>query len=258
MAWARLDDRFHEHWKVAEAGLEATGLWTLCLTWASQARRTSPTPGVVPESVIARFAGGAAKGRRLVARLHKVGMFDDKTDDGWPIHDFDDYLPRYDAEANRERGRRGGHAKAAKQTASKPLAEPPSEPPEKELAKAKQTSGMRASVRRNPVPVPSEEAKASSAPSSDSPNSGKIIKDWIDRQRRRPAERVVGQVAKQVRELLDQDFTRDEIDAGLDALDAKQLHPSTLSSLVSTAANTPRTLAAVPSINPDLPPWEIQ
>lgn len=242
MAWARLDDRFHEHWKVADAGLEAVGLWTMCLTWASQARRTSPTPGVVPDSVIARFAG--AKAKRLVKQLHEVGLLDDKADGGWPIHDFDEYLPKYDADRNRQNGSRGGRARAAKQTAKQTASEPLDKDEANREADSKQTSSMRASVRRNPVPtVPNgtdSEPSLRSGPAQpdDSINAGKIVKAWIDRQRRRPAERVIGQVAKQVRELLDEDFTADQIKVGLDRLDAKGLAPSVLASLVTQVANS--------------------
>lgn len=256
MAWARLDDRFHEHWKVADAGLEAVGLWALCLTWASQARRTSPTPGVVPESVIARFAGGAAKGRRLAGRLRDVGMFDEKTPEGWPIHDFADYLPKYDADANRERGRRGGHAKAAKQTASKPLGEPPEESEAVGHENAKQTSGIRASVRRNPVPVPSE-PKGSGR---DDPPDGtdKIIGWWIDRHTQRPPNAVIAQAGKHVKALLAEGFASDHIRSGLTEMLRKGLNPSSLPSLVNAAANAPRDLASVPNIHRDIPPWECQ
>lgn len=139
MAWARLDDRWHDHPKTVAAGLEAAGLWVMCLTWANSVRRTSPTPGVVPPAVLTRFAGG--KGRTLALKLHKAGLFDDLTDDGWPIHDFTEYLPKYDAEQAREAGRKGGKTTQSQRgqasgtgsgVPSKPLSEPldgwPSEP----------------------------------------------------------------------------------------------------------------------------------
>lgn len=122
MSWARLDDGWHDHPKVVAAGLDGAGLWTMCLTWAHKARRTSPTPGVVPEAVVARFAG--AKAKKLSARLHEVGLWDAKTDAGWPIHDFDEYLPRYDPEQAKEAGAKGGKARAAKQTAKQTASEP--------------------------------------------------------------------------------------------------------------------------------------
>jgi hypothetical protein len=109
MTWARLDDRWHDHPKVVEAGLEAAGLWVMCLTWAHANRRKSTTPGYVPATVVARFAG--TKALKLSKRLCDVGLLD-RADGGWLVHDFADYLPKYDsakaAESGRKAPRRGG------------------------------------------------------------------------------------------------------------------------------------------------------
>lgn len=117
MAWARLDDGWGEHPKTVRAGNEAAGLWVRCLAWANKKEnRTGPTPGVVPTEVIDMYAG--AKARRLALKLHEVGYFDDKTEAGWPIHDFEDYLPKYSSEQAKAAGSKGGKASAeAKQTA---------------------------------------------------------------------------------------------------------------------------------------------
>lgn len=158
MGWARFDDGWHDHPKVVEAGLEAAGLWAMCLTWAHRSRRTSPTPGVVPDSVIGRFAG--ARGKKLAATLERVRLFDEKTPDGWPIHDFDEYLPKYNAEQARSAGSLGGKSKpkskrTGKQTASEPLSEPLSEPPD-EYERTVPRVGTGASTRRNPEPTLTE------------------------------------------------------------------------------------------------------
>lgn len=162
MGWARLDDRFHDHPKVIDVGLEGAGLFVLCLTWAHQARRTSPHPGVVPLAVLARFAG--SKARRLAGRLQAVGLFDDTTPAGYPIHDFDEYLPRYDPEQAKAAGSAGGRARAAAAHQARQASEPLSEPPEDPLADEQRTSkrsqartGTGAPVRRNPVPEPEPE-----------------------------------------------------------------------------------------------------
>lgn len=164
MGWARLDDGWHEHPKTVEAGLEAAGLWVMCLTWAHKHRRKSASPGVVPVSVIERFAG--RKAARLSRRLADVGYFDDLTDAGWPIHDFDQFLPRYDPEQAAEAGRKGGKSK---RNGSKPLDEPLSEPPpgplDEPLDGCDAThADASASACRNPVPkvLPEEIAAAAS------------------------------------------------------------------------------------------------
>ena len=192
MAWARLDDRWHDHPKVIQVGLEAAGLWAMCLTWACHARRSSPTPGVVPAGVIARFAG--PKARRLTKVLVDARMFDAETPDGWPIHDFDDYLPKYDVEQAKAAGAKGGKAKhSAKQTASEPLGET--------LADTKPTSSTRASAPRNPVPVPLPTTSGAGAPTGPGP----IVAAWVEAMTANgvtPTGGMRGQVGKLAKELL--------------------------------------------------------
>lgn len=150
MGWARLDDGWHDHPKVIAAGLEAGGLWAMCLTWCYRNRRTAPSPGVVPPSVVARFAGGKAK--RLAKRLVEVGLFDAETAAGWPIHDFADYLPKYDSKKAAESGRAGAEARWGDHDApppddeppSDPYGKPPSGPPSETVADRSQTNGSRA------------------------------------------------------------------------------------------------------------------
>jgi hypothetical protein len=75
---------------------------------------------------------------------------------------------------------------------------------------------------------------------SDDPNPQKIISDWIDRCRKRPPDRVIGQAAKHAAGLLDQDFDPKIIAAALDEMTTRQLHPATLDSLVHGAVNGSR------------------
>lgn len=157
MAWARLDDGWHDHPKVVAAGLEAAGLWTMCLTWAHKNRRKSPRPGFVPKEVVGRFAGGKAP--RLSRRLAEVGLFD-AADDGWMIHDFRKYLPKYDPQQAAEAGRRGAAARWGESPEEPPPDdEPPydryGEPPPKPHSEPMARVDTPGSARRNPVPVPS-------------------------------------------------------------------------------------------------------
>ena len=99
MSWARLDDNFHDHPKIA--GLEnrndALNVWVRLLTWCHKQR----TGGRVP-SVIANKFGTAKALDRLVAQ----GLFE-RTGDGFQFHDFADYAPARLA-LRREAGRIGG------------------------------------------------------------------------------------------------------------------------------------------------------
>lgn len=167
MAWARLDDGWHDHPKVIAAGLDAAGLWVMCLTWAHANRRGNPRPGYVPKAVLSRFASGA-RGTRLATRLVDVGLFD-ATDGGWLIHDFVKYLPKYDPEKAAEAGRKGADQRWRQGRGGPPDPPPPdgepppnddgdlpSEPIANRMANGSRTHGSRASVRRNPVPVPTD------------------------------------------------------------------------------------------------------
>lgn len=117
MAWARLDDGFHDHPKVDGLSLAAVGLYTLCLTWAHRHRRTAVRPGHVSEARVAKVAGKQAP--RLAAELVEATLWEVETGlGGYLIHDFADYLPKErDLEDRREAGRKGarkrweGHSK---------------------------------------------------------------------------------------------------------------------------------------------------
>ena len=119
MAWAKLDDGFHDHPKLIGLGLDAVGLYTLALTWAHRHLGASRgCPGHIPRSLPARFAG--AEGDDLAGQLERAGLWDVEPDlGGWTIHDFTDYLPAADKPATSdqvraarsEAGRRGAKAR---------------------------------------------------------------------------------------------------------------------------------------------------
>lgn len=116
MGWGRIDDRFDDHQKVIdlleyEQGAAAVGLWTLCFTWAHRStRKPGKTPGLVPLSLPRRYVGPA--GRELAALLVKVGLWEERGEDGWLFHDFDKYLPtEHTSEARAAAGRKGAEAR---------------------------------------------------------------------------------------------------------------------------------------------------
>lgn len=118
MPWARVDDDFEGHPKVQallndERGAAAIGLWTLCLSWAHKyTRKPGKTLGLVPPNLPRRYLGPT--GLELAGLLVKEGMWVSAGDDGWLIHDFEEYLPSEEmSRARAEAGRKGGLAKAA-------------------------------------------------------------------------------------------------------------------------------------------------
>jgi hypothetical protein len=211
MGWGRIDDGLIDHPKFIELDddLDAIGLWTLCLAWAHKTRRTAARPGFLPSSIVRRFGKGRSK--RLANRLVTAGLWDEQGSEGWAIHDFADYLPKYDSEQARAAGAAGGKARAAKQTASKPLDEPLSGSPEDRQA----DSSTRASARRNPVPKPKPELHPGSPQSEPEslvtrgPTSlaGQIVVVWTEASRAAGVSPIGDQttvVGRQAKELLEE------------------------------------------------------
>jgi hypothetical protein len=103
---------------------------------------------------------------------------------------------------------------------SEPTPEPASKTPERGSAELSRTEDL----------TPSEEAKASSS-------AQRLVTFFIDYKGSRPPNRVVGQVGKEVKALLEEGFPPGIIETALRNLADKRLHPSVLPSLVDEAQN---------------------
>lgn len=95
MPWARLDDKFHSHPKVASLGdymLACVGLHALALSWCND----HLTDGFIPNEQVPRLTGDVShllsEGDPgiLVARLLEAGMWEQR-ENGYEIHDFLEY-----------------------------------------------------------------------------------------------------------------------------------------------------------------------
>ncbi|MEV8600484.1 hypothetical protein AB0465_11460 [Streptomyces griseoviridis] len=74
-----------------------------------------------------------------------------------------------------------------------------------------------------------------------------IVSEWLDRCTERPPSRVIGQLSKEIRVLLDEDRIHpDWIRRGIAIWMSKGLHPSTLASVVNGAMNAASQPAASP------------
>jgi len=118
MVWARLDDQFHAHDKVADLDMAPTtvpmmvaavGLHALALSWCGD----QLTDGIVPRSQPARLVGEPVD--NLVEELVRVHLWD-KHRRGYVIHDFLDYNPSKAQilarrQAQSEAGKRGAEAR---------------------------------------------------------------------------------------------------------------------------------------------------
>lgn len=86
MAWFKIDDRFHSHPKVVQAGNAAVGAWVRMGAWCSD----HLTDGHIPAAVAAMFATSDQ-----LEQLHAVGLLAG-TDTGWQIPDWLDFNPSAD------------------------------------------------------------------------------------------------------------------------------------------------------------------
>ena len=93
MTWAKLDDRFHAHPKVEDAGLAAIGLYAMSLSYAA----CYETDGMLPESWVRKQRAPSAA-RKLV----ELGLWE-RAEDGYLIPDFLDYNPSKDEIAEQRR-----------------------------------------------------------------------------------------------------------------------------------------------------------
>ncbi|MFL0240808.1 hypothetical protein [Mycobacterium sp. SMC-17] len=89
-----MDDKLHSHHKPRKAGLEAMGLWAVCLSYSGD----QLTDGWVPEWYVTTWAPGV-KGKRLAANLVQAGLWEPSRRDGekgWMFHDYARYNPSRD------------------------------------------------------------------------------------------------------------------------------------------------------------------
>lgn len=68
-------------------------------------------------------------------------------------------------------------------------------------------------------------------------NAGQLVAYWLERCRVRPPDRVIGQMSKEIKLLIEQNIPAVHIEAGIDEWLTRDLSPSLLASLVNSAMN---------------------
>lgn len=86
MPWAKLDDTFHAHPKVRQAGLAAIGLHARAISFSAAYLRN----GKVDSGWVEETAG--KKGLKLADELVNAGLWE-PNGTGWYIHDYLEYNP---------------------------------------------------------------------------------------------------------------------------------------------------------------------
>lgn len=232
-----LDVNYARDIAVRKAGTNAELLYIRSLAYAKGAR----TSGFVSDFDLEVVAVGMRAVKAAAQKLCEVGLWV-RVEDGWLIRSWD----RWNA-ADRivsAGGKLGNHKRwhidrgetdpeCEHCTDRTPIAprshpvSPPISPPESQ-GKGREGKGSTASA--SPLRIVEDDPK----------NAGQIVSLWIDSLERRPPSAVVGQIAKQVKALLEDKFSEQEIVDGLNAWQAKNLHPSTLPSVVNETINKPK------------------
>lgn len=88
MGWAKFDDAFTDHPKVAAAGPWGELLAMRGVIYCAR----QETDGFIPTGQLARLAAGIPSPKLKAATLVSVGLWEE-TDGGWLIHDFLEYHP---------------------------------------------------------------------------------------------------------------------------------------------------------------------
>jgi hypothetical protein len=239
-----LDVNYSSDPAIRAAGEHAELLFVRGIAYCKRTR----TDGFIPDFDLPVVAIGLRSVPKRVAALVSHGLWR-PVDGGWVVRSWSRWNKPAAVEAafvstQAEHGTKGNHERwhAARgivdpdcEHCANPNRVPDPEPdglpdraPESPIREGKGSTKAKALGRKRPAPDPDH---------PEDPTAQTVVAGWIDRQRRRPAGQVVGQVAKQVKTLLAEDFTAEQIANGLAAMDAKGLNPSTLPSLVTSVAN---------------------
>ena len=227
MPWFKVDDKLHDHRKARAAGAAAMGVWCLAGSWAAD----NLTDGFIPATILPRW------GRpRDANKLVEVGLWcaaEQDGEKGWRFHEWDERQPTRaqkleeratKAEAGRIGGLRSGRSRRE--------------------AKAKQAATGQVKLPTRPEPNPKDDYGLT--PDATPPptrlaiiagSSQRLVGEWIDHCPEPPPGRVKGQVAKEIKTMLDEGIPYERVRSGLAEWNTRGLHPSVLPSVVHELGN---------------------
>jgi hypothetical protein len=250
--YIKMSDSLPEHRKIAAAGGDAAWLHICALAYCSRNR----TDGLVPQGFVPRLSD-RRQPMRLAAKLIEVDLWHgpgheckkcpDCPAGEYLIHDYLEHQRSAAriAEVSERRasaGREGGRK---------------SKPKPKQVASdlldggftGAEANGNRSFTEGSLREPQAEEPLRGSQPDAVRPQAALVaradpdataqtlIGEWIDHCRKRPPDRVIGQVGKELRLLLSEGHDVADVRAGLARWHSEAKHPSTLASFVNEAMN---------------------
>jgi hypothetical protein len=211
--------------------LRAIGLWTVCRSYAAQ----HETDGYLAADIVREKVGRHGRGSRVVViaqELVDAGLWEVAIG-GWMIHDYADWnITKVQKDAKRvaaaERQRRHrkppGSLTEASRAPHVPLAQA------SEVIIPAQPVASRRDSRAIDVDVEREERLETSSLVARTAQT--IVANWIDHYPGKPPSRVLGQLAAEVKRLLDEGYPWDVVNAAVAEWHRRSLHPSALASVL--------------------------
>lgn len=233
-----LDVNYARDGAIRRAGEAAELLFLRSLAYAKSAK----TDGLIPNYDLPVVAVGMKAVATRVKALVREGLWL-PVEGGWIIRSWQRWNGDDESDAQSVAGTFGNHRRwHAQRGVTDPGCDHcstsvpdigtrslPDSPPDAETASGGESQGKGREVTTTKPSV----SRTDTAQTS--------IGEWLDHCRQRPPERVIGQVAKHVRELLAEGIDPGQVRAGLAAWHSKSLHPSTLPSIVNEVMNgTPK------------------
>jgi hypothetical protein len=274
--YIKLNDDLPEHRKIVAAGGDAGWLHICALAYASRNKSDGRVPkGMVPRLSDRKQPLKLAEKLCAVSLWHAAGHDCKRCDqpevDEYLIHDYLEHQRSAEhIEAIKKKraaaGKAGGSRKAAnargnttaegQQTSSNLLdagygSAEANTYPEAVTEGVLRTPQTDAATDVPPSP-PAQAADADAPPAAglflivadDSPpepevTTGTILGEYIDRCKKRPPDRVIGQLSKEIKKMLDQSdpIDPDDIRRGMAVWMSKGIHPSALASVVNDVMN---------------------
>ena len=235
---------------IRRAGADAEHLYIRSLAHA----KAGQTDGFIGDFDLEVVAVGMKLVAKRVANLEKVGLWI-KAEGGWNIRNWSKWNMTGDEIASDKSRKRNAamvtnHARwhvaegkkdrnctlcfpdeASLQRSVERIATPIAQGSLSEVKR----SEVKSELSQSEVNVPSDVAIA--MPPAGATSAQTLIAEWISHCEERPPGRVVGQVSKELKAMLDEGIGYERVRAGLAEWNRKGLHPSTIASVVHEVAN---------------------
>lgn len=236
--WAKVDDKLCTHPKFVGLPLAPRGLWVTALSWSCLQK----TDGFIPTSALRIFGAQLRDARRLV----DAGMWVE-TEDGWCFHDWSKYQPSrreieqrsQDVARKRQHaGSLGGSKKASNRAKSSSKREANVKQtcsPEPDIYTLRGDEELQGPLVEAPDGVAG--APRSEQKSTQRTPSQQLLAEWLDHCDVRPPGQVINRTGRELKTLIDEGFTIDQIRPGLQRWAAKGLSPAALPGVVNECLN---------------------